>query len=326
MRVLITGAAGMIGRKLTERLCSDGTLGNKAITALILQDVVAPPRPPVSIPVIEVTGDLSQPGAAEALIAHHPEVVFHLAGIVSGVAEADFALGYRVNLDGTRALWDAIRTSGLHPRVVFSSTQAVFGGPFPDIVPDDFAPVPLSSYGAQKLIGETILVDYSRRGFLDGIALRLPTICVRPGKPNGAASGFFSSIIREPLVGQTATLPVPRDWVHTHASPRSAVQFCIHAATLDTAAVGPRRAVTMPGLSISVGEQIAALTRIAGPRAASLIHEAPDPAVWAIVKTWPQRFATRRAQDLGFEAEATFDEIIEAHIADELGGRIPDLT
>jgi nucleoside-diphosphate-sugar epimerase len=324
MRILITGAAGMIGRKLTERLCADGTLGGKAITALILQDIVPPPRPAVSIPVIDIAGDLSDPGAAEALVAHHPEVIFHLAGIVSGTAEADFALGYRVNLDGTRALWDAIRLSGLHPRVVFSSSQGIFGGPFPDIVPDDFAPVPLSSYGAQKLIGETILIDYTRRGFMDGVALRLPTICVRPGRPNGAASGFFSSIIREPLVGQTATLPVPRDFVHTHASPRSAVQFCIHAATMDTGPIGPRRGLTMPGLSVSVGDQIAALTRIAGPGAAALIHEAPDPAVWAIVKTWPQRFASRHARDLGFEAETSFDAIIEAHIADELGGRLPE--
>lgn len=326
MRILITGAAGMIGRKLTERLCADGTLGGKAITALILQDIVPPPRPAVSIPVIDIAGDLSDPGAAEALVAHHPEVIFHLAGIVSGTAEADFALGYRVNLDGTRALWDAIRLSGLHPRVVFSSSQGIFGGPFPDVVPDDFAPVPLSSYGAQKLIGETILIDYTRRGFMDGVALRLPTICVRPGRPNGAASGFFSSIIREPLVGQTATLPVPRDFVHTHASPRSAVQFCIHAAAMDTGLIGPRRGLTMPGLSVSVGDQIAALTRIAGPGAAALIHEAPDPAVWAIVRTWPQRFAARRARDLGFAAEESFDEIIEAHIADELGGRLPDLA
>ena len=324
MRILITGAAGMIGRKLTERLCADGTLGGMAITALILQDIVPPPRPAVSIPVIDIAGDLSDPGAAEALVAHHPEVIFHLAGIVSGTAEADFALGYRVNLDGTRALWDAIRLSGLHPRVVFSSSQGIFGGPFPDIVPDDFAPVPLSSYGAQKLIGETILIDYTRRGFMDGVALRLPTICVRPGRPNGAASGFFSSIIREPLVGQTATLPVPRDFVHTHASPRSAVQFCIHAATMDTGPIGPRRGLTMPGLSVSVGDQIAALTRIAGPGAAALIHEAPDPAVWAIVKTWPQRFTSRHARDLGFEAETSFDAIIEAHIADELGGRLPE--
>ncbi len=184
--------------------------------------------------------------------------------------------------------------------------------------------MPLSSYGAQKLIGEIILTDYTRRGFMDGVALRLPTICVRPGKPNGAASGFFSSIIREPLVGLPATLPVARDFVHPHASPRAAVQFCIHAATMDTGSMGPRRALTMPGLSVSVGEQIAALTRIAGPGAAALIHEAPDPAVWAIVKTWPQRFAARRARDLGFEVEASFDEIIEAHIADELSGRLPE--
>ncbi len=326
MRVLITGAAGMIGRKLTARLCADGHLGGKALTALILHDIVPPARPAVSIPVMDLSGDLSIPGAAEELIAHRPEVIFHLAGVVSGEAEANFDLGYNVNLDGTRALWDAIRLSGLAPRVVYASTGAVFGGPFPDVVPDDFAPTPLSSYGAQKLIGEVILADYTRRGFMDGIGLRLPTICVRPGKPNKAASGFFSGIIREPLVGLPAVLPVPREWVHTHASPRAAVQFFVHAATMDSGPVGNRRNITLPGISVSVGEQIAALTRIAGPAAAALIHEAPDPAVWAIVKTWAQRYAANRARDLGFATEQSFDEIIEAHIADELGGRLPELA
>ena len=318
MRILVTGAAGMIGRKLVERLLADGHLGGRALTHLRLHDIVAPLVPATRVPVTPVTGDLAAPGAAEALVADSPDVVFHLAGIVSGHAEADFALGYAVNLDGTRALWDAIRVKGHCPRVVYASTAAVFGGPFPDVVPDDFAPTPLSSYGAQKLVGEVILADYTRRGMMDGIGLRLPTICVRPGAPNRAASGFFSSIIREPLVGLPATLPVPEDWVHSHASPRAAVAFFIHAATMDSAPIGPRRNLTMPGLSCSVADQIAALARVA-PNAPGLITRAEDPAVWAIVKTWPRAFAATRARDLGFRAEASFDEIVAVHLEDELG-------
>ena len=211
-------------------------------------------------------------GAAESLVASRPDVVFHLAGIVSGEAEANFDLGYRVNLDGTRALFDAIRLAGFAPRVVFTSSIAVFGAPFPDVIPDDFHPTPLTSYGTQKQMSEALLADYSRRGFFDGIGIRLPTICVRPGKPNKAASGFFSGIIREPLNGQEAILPVPRSVVHTHASPRSAVNFLIHAAQIDGAAVGPRRNLTMPGVAVTVGEQIEALERIAGAEGGK-----PDP-------------------------------------------------
>ena len=194
-----------------------------------------------------------------ALVASRPDIIFHLAGIVSGEAEANFDLGYRVNLDGTRALFDAVRLAGYAPRVVYTSSIAVFGAPFPDIIPDEFHPTPLTSYGTQKLMGEAILADYTRRGFFDGVGIRLPTICVRPGKPNKAASGFFSGIIREPLTGQEAILPVPRSVVHTHASPRSAVNFLIHAAGIDGAPVGPRRNLTMPGVGVTVGEQIEAL-------------------------------------------------------------------
>ena len=183
---------------------------------------------------------------------------------MSGEAEANFDLGYRVNLDGTRALFDAIRLAAFAPRVVFTSSIAVFGAPFPEVIPDEFHPTPLTSYGTQKLMGEALLADYSRRGFFDGIGIRLPTICVRPGKPNKAASGFFSGIIREPLNGEEAILPVPRSVVHTHASPRSAVNFLIHAAEIDGSAVGPRRNLTMPGVAVTVGEQIEALERIAG--------------------------------------------------------------
>lgn len=321
MKILITGAAGMIGQRLAARLLSEGHLGGRKLGHVTLHDVVQPTPQATAIPLDVRTGDLVADGAAAALVANRPDVVFHLAGIVSGQAEADFALGYGVNLDGTRALWDAIRLAGHAPRVVYASTAAVFGGPFPDVVPDDFAPTPLSSYGAQKLIGEIILADYTRRGFMDGIGLRLPTICVRPGAANRAASGFFSSIIREPLMGLPATLPVPLDWVHSHASPRAAVGFFVHAATIDTGPIGPRRNLVMPGLSCSVAEQIAALARIA-PQAPALIARAADPAVWAIVKTWPQRFAATRARDLGFEAETSFDEIIAVHVADALGGRL----
>ncbi|MGX9176351.1 D-erythronate dehydrogenase [Mesorhizobium sp. BHbdii] len=323
MRILITGAAGMVGRKLIARLAKDGTLSGRRIAALDLHDIVPPQAPALEgVGVTIHTGDLAAASAMERLVASRPDVVFHLAGVVSGEAEANFDLGYRVNLDGTRALFDAIRLAGFAPRVVFTSSIAVFGAPFPDIIPDEFHPTPLTSYGTQKLMGEALLADYTRRGFFDGIGIRLPTICVRPGKPNKAASGFFSGIIREPLSGQEAILPVPRSVVHTHASPRSAVNFLIHAAGIDGSAVGPRRNLTMPGVAVTVGEQIEALERIAGAEAVKLIREEPDDTIWAIVKGWPTRFEARRSRELGFAAETSFDDIIRVHIEDELDGKI----
>ncbi len=315
MRVLITGAAGMIGRKLTAALIARGTVQGMPISQLILHDIVAAE---VVAPHIAVVGDLSEQGVAAGLIAHKPDVIFHLAGVVSGEAEANFDLGYRVNVDGTRALFEAVRAAGYAPRLVYASTSAVFGGPFPEEIPDDFAPTPHSSYGAQKLIGEALLSDYSRRGFFEGIGLRLPTICVRPGKANRAASSFFSGIIREPLNGLPADLPVARDWLHTMASPRAAVGFFLHAAELDLSAVGPRRNLTLPGVAVTVGEQIEALTRAAGTEVAGLIRDVPDPAVWAIVQTWPRRFAATRAKALGFRVEESFDQIVQAYIEDDL--------
>ena len=320
MRILMTGAAGMVGRKLTARLAKDGVLAGRQITALDLHDIVAADKP--VIPGVEVavhTGDLADEGAAAALVAQRPDVIFHLAGVVSGEAEANFDLGYRVNLDGTRALFDAIRLAGYTPRVVFTSSIAVFGAPFPDAIPDEFHPTPMTSYGTQKLIGEALLSDYTRRGFFDGIGIRLPTICVRPGKPNKAASSFFSGIIREPLNGQEAILPVPRSVVHTHASPRSAVNFLIRAAEIDGALVGPRRNLTMPGVGVTVGEQIEALERVAGSNVVSLIREVPDETIWAIVKNWPTRFEAKRSRALGFAAEESFDEIVKVYVEDELG-------
>src|SRR5688572_6013278 len=314
-KILIVGAAGMIGRKLSARLAKDGA------GELILHDVVPFEGSSAVL-------DLSTPGEAEKLVASRPDVIFHLAAIVSGEAEADFEKGYRINLDGTRRLFEAIRKEGdgaavpYRPRVVFTSSIAVFGAPFPEAIGDEFLSAPLTSYGTQKAIGELLLSDYSRRGFFDGIGIRLPTICVRPGKPNKAASSFFSGIIREPLAGQEAILPVPRSVMHTHASPRSAVNFLVHAAGLDGEKIGPRRNLTMPGVGVTVGEQIESLARIAGGKVANLIREEPDPVVWAIVKNWPTRFEAKRARELGFEAENSFDEIVRAHIEDELGGHV----
>ncbi|WP_127600433.1 D-erythronate dehydrogenase [Nitratireductor alexandrii] len=323
MRVLVTGAAGMIGRKLVARLARDGALNGRRLAALDLHDIVGADAPAMNGATVSThIGDLAAPGEADRLVAAKPDVVFHLAGVVSAEAEADFDKGYRVNLDGTRALFEAIRHAGHAPRLVFSSSIAVFGAPFPDTIPDDFHPTPLTSYGTQKLIGEALLADYSRRGFLDGIGLRLPTICVRPGKPNKAASSFFSAIIREPLAGRETVLPVPRSVLHTHASPRAAVGFLLHAAGLDGEAVGPRRNLTMPGVACTVGEQIDALERIAGTKAVGLIRERRDETVWAIVRNWPTRFTAERARALGFRAETGFDEIVRAHIEDERGGTL----
>lgn len=323
MHILIIGGAGMVGVKLTQRLVAEGQLGGKTISALTLQDVVVPGVPAnAGFPVVTLQGDLSTPGEAERLIASKPDVIFHLAAIVSGEAEADFDKGYRINLDGTRYLFDAIRAfgGGYRPRVVFTSSIAVFGAPFPEAIPDEYFTTPLTSYGTQKAIGELLLSDYSRRGIFDGIAIRLPTICVRPGKPNKAASGFFSNIIREPLNGQEAVLPVSEDVCHWHASPRSAVGFLIHAATIDLDIVGPRRAITMPGLAATVGEQIEALRKVAGDAVVARIRREPDETIIRIVAGWPRKFDAVRAVKLGFKAEATFEEIIRVHIADELGG------
>lgn len=323
MHVLITGAAGMIGRKLSARLVKDGQLNWQKIDRLTLIDVVAPEKPTGFGGAAELSAsDLSSPGAAAKAIAGKPDVIFHLAGVVSGEAETDFDKGYRVNLDGTRALLEEIRAAGYKPKVVFTSSIAVYGAPFPASIADEFQLTPLTSYGTQKAICELLLADYNRRGILEGVGIRLPTICVRPGKPNNAASGFFSGIIREPLAGQEALLPVSESVRHTHASPRSAVGFLIHAAGLTREQLGPRINLAMPGVSCTVGEQIDALRRVAGDKVAARIRRHPDELVQRIVSGWAERLDAKRARDLGFKAEANFDDIVRAHIEDELGGKI----
>src|SRR5258708_6192260 len=325
MHILITGAAGMIGRKLTERLVHDGRLNAREIAKLTLIDIVAPAKPAgFSAELPLAAADLADPGAADKAVSGRPDVIFHLAAIVSGEAEFDLDKGYRVNLDGTRALMDAIRKlgQGYHPKLVFTSSIAVFGAPYPEAIPDEFHLTPLTSYGTQKAICELLIADFTRRGVFDGVGIRLPSIVVRPGKPNKAASGFFSSIIREPLSGEEAVLPVEDSVLHWHASPRAAVGFLIHAAGLTREELGPRVNLTMPGVCCTVGEQIEALKRIAGDKPVGRIRRVPDPLVARIVAGWPSRFDPRRALALGFQAEASFDEIIGVHIEDELGGKI----
>src|SRR6478736_4246430 len=323
MHILVLGGAGMVGRKFIERLAHDGQLGGKPVTKITAQDVVAASAPAAAPFIFDVVvSDMSNEGEAESLIASRPDLIVHLAAIVSGEAEADFDKGYRINLDGTRHLFEAIRKvgGGYKPRVVFTSSIAVFGAPFHEKIEDEFFTTPLTSYGTQKAIGELLLSDYSRRGFFDGVGIRLPTICVRPGKPNKAASGFFSNIIREPLNGEEAVLPVSDQVRHWHASPRSAVGFLIHAATMDTGAIGPRRTLTMPGYSCTVAEQIEALRKVAGENVVKRIKRVPDPVIDGIVAGWPRNFNPQRAPALGFKAESNFEEIIRVHIEDELHG------
>ena len=305
MTSLIIGAAGMIGRKLATSLSND---------PLILADA-APSEPLPGAQIL--TLDLIAPDAAQRLLSTRPHTIYHLAAIVSGEAEANFDKGYAVNLDSIRTLLETIRhIPNYHPKLIYASSAAVFGRPFPDLIPDDFHPVPLTSYGTQKAIAELLINDYSRRGFIDGVSIRLPTICIRPGAPNRAASSFFSNILREPLVGLPANLPVPESTRHWFASPRTAIGYLRHAAQMDTSPLGADRAITVPGLAGTVADQLAALKRAAGPAALKLITHNPDPLVAKIVEGWAFACAATRAKNLGFTADAGFDDIIAAHLAE----------
>jgi nucleoside-diphosphate-sugar epimerase len=327
MRIAITGGAGFLGRKLAERLARDGALGGAVITGLLLHDVVRPSAPDSArFPVECLTGDLPQPEQIERLVAQRPDVIVHLAAIVSGEAELEFDKGYRINLEGTHRLLEAVRRAYADavrkPRLVLASSIAVYGAPFPQSIPDDYVLTPLTSYGTQKAIGELLLADYTRKGFVDGVGIRLPTICVRPGAPNKAASGFFSSICREPLGGAEAVLPVGEEVRHTIASPRAAVGYLMRAATIEGEALGARRSLAMPGISLTVGEMLAGLQRVGGDAVVKRIRRERDPFIERIVGGWPQRFEPARARSLGFVPDESFDDILRAHIEDELGGRI----
>ncbi|WP_424985316.1 D-erythronate dehydrogenase [Microbulbifer sp. S227A] len=318
-KILILGGGGMIGQKLAHRLATDGWQGSAA--DVILHDIAFPPAGAKAAQ--RLTSSLTEAGISERLAAMRPDVVFHLASIVSGEAEQDFDKGWDVNMFPTWALLSALRAEHVNsgetyrPRVVFSSSIAVFGAPFPDKIGDEFLAAPLTSYGAQKACCEMMVGDFSRKGFIDGVSIRLPTVCVRPGKPNKAASGFFSGIIREPLNGQEAVLPVPDTVRHWHASPRSAVGFLLQAGTMDLDPLGARRSLNMPGLSCTVAEQIEALRQVAGADAVARIRREPDESIMQIVAGWPRDFDTARARALGFVAETEFSEIIRTYIAEE---------
>ena len=324
VKILILGAGGMVGRKLAAQLAVKGKIGGHAITHLTMHDVVAAAPPAAPFAVVSLASDFSNTGAAESLISNRPDLIVVLASIVSGEAEQDFEKGYRINLDGTRLLLEAIRVAGndYRPRLVFSSSIAVFGAPFPEVITDDYFTTPLTSYGTQKAICELLISDYTRRGFVDGVSLRFPTLVVRPGLPNKAASSFFSNIIREPLAGKSAVLPVGLDVRHWVASPRAAIEFIIHAASMDLAAIGPRRSLNMPGLCVSVGGMLEALRDVAGQKAVDLIHHEPDEFIQTIVAGWPVNFDAARAIELGFAGDVDFASIIRTHIDDELGGQL----
>ena len=316
-KVLIIGGGGMLGQKLARLMSGDPHWSDLELT--ILDRHVEG----LDVPHAAVLGDLKDAQLRDRVVEARPDVIFHLAAVVSGQAEADFDLGWSVNLDATRALLERLRmehasSGGAYcPRLVFSSSLAVFGPPYPEHVPDSFHTAPQSSYGAQKAIGEVLVAEYTRKGFIDGVSLRLPTVCVRPGAPNQAASSFFSSIIREPLNGQPAKLPVPADTRHWLTSPRSAVGFLAHAARLKSADLAGRRILNMPGVSCTVEEQIEALRKVAGDAAVALITEEPDPTVAAIVGGWPRSFSPDAALALGFTCETGFDQIIRCYLEDD---------
>ena len=320
-KILILGGGGMVGQKLANRLAIKGLSGNTDLNITLFD--MAFPQHGVAGPTC-VTGNLSDPAVASKLAAARPDIVFHLAAIVSGEAETNFDKGWDINMMSMWHLLQALRAEheasmGEYvPRIIFTSSIAVFGGPYPDKIGDEFLSAPQTSYGAQKSICETLVSDFSRKGFVDGMSLRLPTVCVRPGKANLAASSFFSGIIREPLNGKTAYLPVADTVRHWHASPRAVAGFLTHATTLDTALLKNRRALNLPGVSCTVAEQIEALRRVAGQSAVDLIVSKPDPAIDKIVAHWPRDFAPERALSLGFRAETSFDEIVQTYIADDL--------
>ena len=321
MKILIMGGAGMIGQKLLNLILKKEEINNEKISEITLFDIIDAPYPQdTNILINSTSGDISDEKVSKNLISSRPDIIFHLAAIVSGQAEQEFDLGWNINAKGSWGLFEAIRQQGENycPRLVFTSSIAVFGAPFPEKIPDDFFTTPLTSYGAQKAISELLLADYSRKNMVDGVSIRLPTICVRPGKPNLAASGFFSGIIREPLNGQKAILPVNTDVRHWHATPRAAAGFLIHAAEIDSSKLNDRITLNMPGLSVTVQEQIDALESVAGSDVVKLIKHQPDPTIQKIVSGWARDFDTRRSIELGFKAETSFEEIIKTYIEDDL--------
>ena len=321
MKIVILGGGGMIGQKLAQEIKS-GKIGLNKKNSVILHDLFFA-NDSNALGEIRV-GDISKPGEIESIAKERPDLIYHLASVVSGQAEADFDIGWEVNFHPTWRLLNAIKNEHLasagsyRPKFIFTSSIAVFGGPYPEKISDDFLCAPQTSYGAQKVICEAMISDFSRKGFIDGISMRLPTVCVRPGKANLAASSFFSSIIREPLNNLEVVLPVGDSVRLWHVSPRSAIGFLIYAAGLNFDELGTRRSLNLPGVSCTVAEQIEALRAISGQEAVDRIKFVEDKKVSKIVSGWPENFDPVRALELGFVAEKDFSEIIMAYIEDDL--------
>lgn len=324
MKVLITGGNGFIGQKLARQLLNNGiqvSQGDQSrVDELILCDVQPAPFPINDPRVSTQLIDISESAAVETLVGSDIDVIYHLAAVVSGQAEQQFELGMKINFDGTRNLLEACRKLDTTPTFIFSSSAAVYGGEMPDVLDDNTIPNPQTSYGAQKLMGEVMVNDYSRKGFIDGRSVRLPTVSVRPGKANAAASSFASSIIREPLNGVAIECPVRDDTVVWITSPRTVVNNIVHAANVTANQMGMSRAIKLPGLTVTVGDMLGSLERIAGANVRGLVASVPDPVIEKIVYSWPGRFTTERANAMGFQGDSDFDEIVKNYISDDLEG------
>jgi nucleoside-diphosphate-sugar epimerase len=317
MKVVITGGGGFIGLRLARALLARGTLIQQPIARITLLDTAFAPDLPSDARLEIVKADIADASVIERVVTPDTASIFHLAAVVSGGAEADFDLGMRVNLDAMRLLLERARRAARPPRVVFASSVAAFGGDLPAVLDDSITPNPQTSYGMQKVVSEYLLSDYSRKGFMDGRSLRLPTIVVRPGKPNLAASSFASAIFREPLNGVACECPVGADTGIWMLSPRRVVEAFIHAHELPAEAWGTRRVVNLPGITVSIKAGLDALARVAGPEVAKRVAWRPDARIQAIVKTWPVSFATPRALAMGFRADPDVETIIRDYIADE---------
>ncbi len=322
MKVVITGGGGFLGLRLARALLARGKLtshegGEGALSGVVLLDAAFPPQLPRDARLQAIVGDISDRATIERVVTPDTGAVFHLAAVVSGAAEADFDLGMRVNLKGTRLLLERLRQCAKPPRVVFTSSVAAFGGELPAVLDDATTPFPQTSYGTQKVVGEYLIADYSRKGFIDGRSLRLPTIVVRPGRPNAAASSFASGILREPLNGVTSECPVDAETGVWLLSPKRVVEAFVHAHELPAAAWGARRVVNLPGITASVAQMLGALERVAGKAVAERVVFRADARIQAIVSTWPARFETPRALSMGFRADADVETVIRDYIADE---------
>ena len=325
MKVIVTGGAGFLGQRLIRALCergrlTDATGAERRIEQIVAIDTAQHGRLFVDDRVGYVAGDIASATLLKHVLANDTDSIFHLAAVVSGAAEADFDLGMRVNLDATRELLEASRQQRAPVKFVFASSVAVFGGPLPAVVSDDTAATPVSSYGVQKRIGELLVGEYARKGFIDGRAVRLPTISVRPGAPNAAASSFASGIIREPLAGLEAICPVEPETPMWLLSPGAAIAALLRTHELPDdrwRAVTCGQALNLPGLTVTVAQMIDALRRAGGAEAAARIRFAPDARIKAIVQSWPARFDTARATALGFEADADFDQVVAAYVASQ---------